>query len=100
MNPSKKADRAQLSKAQEHWYRQFDSAREMCQKQVADYAGSRYSKEMGFGRSPKTLLNLLQLLTVSLTVALCYNRPRVKVISDTPGGNGFAKHQQHNLNKY
>lgn len=63
-------------------------------------AGHRYSQETGLGQCDKVLVNLVQLMTVSLSVALTYNRPRYKVSTSNAANRSFARFCQDSLNEY
>jgi hypothetical protein len=100
MDAGKKADREDFSKGHEFWFRELDWARQNRRRYIADFAGTNYGRRLGYLTSPKNLLNLLQLMVVSLSVALVYSRPRVKITTDEVDNTGFADHYQLAINNW
>jgi hypothetical protein len=101
MNPLNRNHREAFSKASNFWYRHFSAFRSNKRDQVCSFAGHRYAQDSGLGTgSEKVLVNLIQLLVVSLTVALAYNRPRFKLTTSNAANRNFARFYQESLNAY
>lgn len=99
MDLKNKGDLGTLSRACKLRYRKAEQDRARRRDLIADFAGGNYAKDMGLRGSPKTLVNLLQLMVVSLSVALAYARPRAKCTTEVLENEQFSKQKQFSLNK-
>lgn len=100
MNPLNRNSRESFNKAVAHWVRAFRPVRTNRREQICHAAGHRYSQETGLGQCDKVLVNTVQLMVVSLSVALSYNRPRYKASTSNAANRGFARFCQDSLNEY
>jgi hypothetical protein len=99
-DPGKPVQRQKVGKSIEYWFTMLDWVRTNRTRMLKGFCGSRYGRELGFGRtSPKAMLPLLQKTGQAYSVLLAYHCPKYRMTAKSLESRGFAKRWQTGLNK-